>query len=244
MGPEVSNSGSGTDAFAEMAASMPPYNEHIVSQVGSTPESPPTSVDESLSPNKPSTTGQNQTDPQSQQKPVITATSTTETPLSTTVTDTSETSETSETSKTTETTADFSPEELADIQSYIDKIETGAKKDLEMANLLHQFVEAASHQRSIVHQMPVPPATPTKPTPPPVAPGTPKSPSPTPEQPSPAPEPTIPDAATAIAEALAETANNSIPGQAPISTPLESPGINSPGIATRGIITGENSTAA
>ncbi len=202
MGPEIPNSGSGTDAFAEMAASMPSYGDHLANQTGLPPESPPIPAGESNLANEPPNNEQKQT------TETIPATESSPKPA---------TVKTSEAVKdTTESAADFSPEELAGIQKYADELETGAKKDQKMADLLHQFVDIASYQHSN-SQKPAATIASVESTPSSAAPQN------TSEQPSPIPKPAIPDATAAIAEALAETAGTPIPGQTPISTPPESP---------------------
>lgn len=128
---------------------------------------------------------------------------------------TTEAPKTATTETTPETSPDFSPEELAGVKEYADQLENGAKKDLKLADLLHQFVDSASHQRSVVHQMSTPSTTPATTSESTAA----SKPAATSET---TPKPTIPDAATAIAEALAETADHPIPGQTPIATPPES----------------------
>lgn len=238
MRPETPSSGSGTDAFAEMTASMPSYGEHIVNQVGLAPESPPTSTNESQSSNPP-VSEQSQTSMQNQQESTIAATSVPETSLGSTTTNTATTdtaTSTSENSKSAvETITGLSPEELADIQEYADKLETGAKKDQEVADLLHRILSDINHQTS------APSAKSTESAP---SSNTPNAPQNTSEQPSPTPQPAIPDAATAIAEALAETADISIPGQVPISTPPESPASSFSSVATGGVTTTENPAVA
>lgn len=114
MGPEIPNSGSGTDAFAEMAASMPSYGDHLANQTGLPPESPPIPAGESNLANEPPNNEQEQT--------TETVPAAESSPKPATV-------KTSEAVKdTTESAADFSPEELAGIQKYADELETGAKK--------------------------------------------------------------------------------------------------------------------
>lgn len=217
MNPEMSSSGPSTDAFAEMAASMPSYGEHIASQVGPTPapDSPPAPAP-NLAPAGESTPADN--------PPMATGTEAAETTETAAATETAKTA----TEATPETSPDFSPEELAGVKEYADQLENGAKKDLKLADLLHQFVDSASHQRSVAHQMSAPSATSaTAPKSATISESSPSSATPdtsqnAANQPETAPKPTIPDAATAIAEALAETADHPTPGQTPIATPPES----------------------
>lgn len=218
MNPEVPNSGTSADSFANMAASMPSYSEHMANQTGSVLEGPP--ANEPNPTDKPPAGEQTSADMQSEQDQNTTIKTDESAPTVNLAPKTTEAAAKSAAEKTAETSADFSPEELADIEKYADKLETDANADLEMANLLHQFVNVASHQRSANHQAS---AASTESTPPP---GTPNAPSNSLEQPVTAPEPTIPDAATAIAEALAETSGTPIPGQNTIATPPEPPAGN------------------
>lgn len=232
MNPELPSSGPGDNAFANMA--MPSFSEHITNQVGLASDSPPAPTPD-LSPTGESAPADNP--PITAEVDVTEATEITrasETAGTAEATETTEIPKTAAAEATPETTPDFSPEELAGIKGYADKLENGAKKDLEMADLLHQFVDSASRQRSVVHQMSAPsvasatppesataskPATTSESAPVSVTSNTSQN---APEQPETAPKPTIPNAAAAIAEALAETTDHPIPGQTSIVTPPES----------------------
>lgn len=235
MNPELPSSGPGDNAFANMA--MPSFSEHIANQIGLTPDSPPAPTP-GLSPTGESTPADNP--PIATEVEATEATGITRAPETSGTAGTTETTETTEIPKTAtaeatpETTPDFSAEELADVKAYADKLENGAKKDLEMADLLHQFVDSASRQRSVVHQMSTSsvasattfesaaaskPATTSESAPASTVPNASQN---APEQPETTPKPTIPNAAAAIAEALAETADHPISGQTSIVTPPES----------------------
>lgn len=229
MNPELPSSGPGDNAFANMA--MPSFSEHITNQVGLASDSPPAPTPD-LSPTGESTP--TDTPPIATEVEATEATGITETARTTETTETTKIPKTAAAEATPETTPDFSTEELAGIKEYADKLENGAKKDLEMADLLHQFVDSASRQHSVVHQMSTPsvasattpesaaaskPAATSESAPVSVTSNTSQN---APEQPETAPKPTIPNAAAAIAEALAETADHPIPGQTPIATPPES----------------------
>lgn len=104
---------------------------------------------------------------------------------------------------------DFSAEELAAIEKYADQLEHDAKSDQYMADLLHQFLQAARKQHTSTNSTPPTPSA---------VPNTPPAPANTVDKPE-STSPTIPDAAAAIAAALAETDTTPLPSQAPIVTP-------------------------
>lgn len=212
MGPEIPNSAAnsnGGNGFVEMAASMPAFGSHAANQIGeqAVPEAPPTPTGEGAPTEVPAPTSEITSEEAStsteEQNEASESGNQTEAKPPTTAETASE--------ATTET-ADFPPELLNDINRYADQLERDAKKDQEMADLLHQFIDVASHQHSANHRV--------------SAPSTPPAPSVVPKEPATQPEtpaPTAPDASAAIAATLAETANAPIPGPATITTPAGDP---------------------
>lgn len=229
MSPEVLDSGTGDNAFAQMAAEMPSYDRHMADLPEQNLEAPPSgepspigesaptdtrpASDQGLTAEQPPAGAQGEQNQAVTSAVETTAPATTSTPdaprITGTTRDTSTSVESSASANPSEAikptaeniskpsaetaaeTADFSEEELKGIQDYADKLESDAKSDQKMADLLHQFVSIASRQSSNAPHESVQNTSP------------------------------IPDVAAAITEALAETSSSDIPGQVPIVTPRE-----------------------